>query len=284
VIGAFTPGEAALVVAAGFAAGAINAAVGSGSLVTFPTLVALGVPPITANVSNTIGLVPGSLASIHGYRRELRGHGPLVRRLLSATVIGALTGTALLLLFPPAVFEAVVPALVAAAVVLVLLQPWVARRAALAAGRGDGSTHQLTDQQTDQQTGQPTDQPTAQIGGQHPGQPRWLWPAIALTGVYGAYFGAAQGVLLIGVLGLGTVLGLQSVNGVKNVLAGSANLVAGLVFAVVAPVDWTAAGLVAVGAVLGGVLGARVARRLPVPVLRGVVVAVGVVALVSLLA
>ena len=251
MIGPFTVLEAALVVLAGFGAGTLNAVVGSGSLITFPTLVALGLPPLTANVSNTVGLVPGAVTSVYGYRRELVGLRPTLRHLLPATILGALVGVALLLAFPESVFEAVIPLLVGLAVVLVVVQPWVARRAADHAPRS--------------------------------GPAPWLWAAVGLTGVYGAYFGAAQGVLLIGVLGLGTVLGLQQVNAVKNVLAGTANMVAALVFAFAAPVDWTAALLVALGSSVGGLLGARIARRLPVPVLRAVVVAVGLAALAVLL-
>jgi uncharacterized membrane protein YfcA len=252
MIGDLTLLQALTVVLAGFAAGALNAVVGSGSLITFPTLVAVGVPPLSANVSNTIGLVPGAVASVYGYRHELSGLGGVVRRLVPATVAGAVVGVVLLLAFPESAFEAVVPVLVGLAVLLVLLQPWVARRARAGAAPPSG----------------------------HAG---WLWAAVGLTGVYGAYFGAAQGVLLIGVLGLGTSLRLQQVNAVKNVLAGGANLVAAIAFAVVAPVVWVAAGLVAIGSTLGGWLGARIARRLPVAVLRGVVVTVGLLALVLLL-
>lgn len=244
--------EAVVVVLAGFGAGALNAVVGSGSLITFPTLVAVGLPPLTANVSNTVGLVPGAVTSVYGYRRELAGLRPALRRLLPASVLGAVVGVALLLALPESVFESVVPVLVAVAVALVLAQPWVSRRMA---GRAA-----------------------------HPGGSGWLWIAVGLTGVYGAYFGAAQGVILIAVLGVGTGLALQQVNAVKNVLAGTANLVAGLAFAVAAPVDWGAAALVALGAATGGWLGARLARRLPTPVLRGIVVGVGLVALVVLLA
>jgi hypothetical protein len=251
MVGELTLLEAVLVVLAGFGAGALNAVVGSGSLITFPTLVAVGLPPLAANVSNTVGLVPGAVTSVYAYRRELVGLRATVLRLLSATVTGALVGTVLLLAFPETVFEAVVPVLVGLAVGLVLAQPAVARRTAARRPREHGAA--------------------------------WLWAAVGLTGVYGAYFGAAQGVLLIGVLGLGTTLGLQQVNAVKNVLAGTANLVAGIAFALVAPVDWVAALLVALGASVGGWLGARLARRLPVPVLRGVVVAVGILALVLLL-
>jgi hypothetical protein len=246
-----TLAEAVLVVLAGLAAGTINTVVGSGSLITFPTLVAVGLPPLTANVSNTVGLVPGAVTGVYGYRRELSGLAPVLRRLLPATVVGAVLGAVLLLVFPARVFEAVVPWLVGAAVLLVLVQPWLARRT----GSHLPPAH---------------DAP-------------WLWVAVGLTGVYGAYFGAAQGVLLIGVLGVGLALDLQQVNAVKNVLAGSANLVAGLIYMLAAPVDWVAALLVAVGAAAGGLLGARIARRLPAPVLRGVVVAVGLAALALLL-
>jgi uncharacterized membrane protein YfcA len=245
-----TLAEAGLVVVAGLAAGTINTVVGSGSLITFPTLLAVGLPPLTANVTNTVGLVPGAVTGVYGYRRELRGLGAVLRRLLSATVLGAVAGAVLLLAFPATVFERVVPWLVGLAVLMVLVQPWVARRAS--------SRHRGHDAP-------------------------WLWVAVGLTGVYGAYFGAAQGVLLIGVLGLGLALDLQQVNAVKNVLAGSANLVAGVIYMLVADVDWVAAGLVAVGAAAGGLLGARIARRLPAPVLRGVVVAVGLTALALLL-
>ena len=251
MVGEFTWLQALAIVLAGLGAGTINTVVGSGSLITFPTLVAVGLPPLSANVSNTVGLVPAAFTGVYGYRRELRGLRPVVLRLLSATVTGAIVGTVLLLAFPESVFEAVVPVLVGLAVLLVLVQPWLARTSLAHAPREHSAP--------------------------------WLWAAVGLTGVYGAYFGAAQGVLLIGVLGLGLARDLQQVNAVKNVLAGAANVVAAVVFALVAPVSWVAAGLVAVGSSVGGLLGARIARRLPTPVLRGVVVAVGVVALVILL-
>jgi len=251
MVGEFTLLQALAIVLAGLGAGTINTVVGSGSLITFPTLVAVGLPPLSANVSNTIGLVPAAFTGVYGYRRELRGLRPVVLRLLSATISGAVVGTVLLLAFPESVFEAVVPVLVGLAVLLVLVQPWLARRSLAHA---------------------PLERSAP-----------WLWGAVGLTGVYGAYFGAAQGVLLIGILGLGLALDLQQVNAVKNVLAGTANVVAAVAFAFVAPVSWVAAGLVALGSSVGGLLGARIARRLPTPVLRGVVVAVGVVALVILL-
>jgi len=242
--------EALAVVLAGLAAGTINTVVGAGSLVTFPTLLAVGLPPVVANVSNTVGLVPGSVSGAWGYRRELAGQRPRLLRLGVGTVLGAVTGAVLLLVLPAAAFEAVVPALILLGCVLVVAQPWLVRWV------GDRPRHD------------------------HGGP--LVWALIFLVGAYGGYFGAAQGVLLIAVLGLGLDETLQRVNAAKNVLAGLANLVAGAVFTVVADVNWAAAGLVAVGATAGGLVGARVARHLPPVALRAVVVAVGLVAIVTL--
>ena len=248
-------GHAAIIVVAGVWAGMVNTIVGSGTLVTFPVLLALGYPPLTANVSNGLGLVPGSLTGAIGYRRELRGLRGRVVRLGIASALGGLTGAVLLLWLPPGAFDAVVPALVALAVVLVVIQPWVSRR--MAARRPDGA-------------------PRTRVG-----------PAVSAatygTGVYGGYFGAAQGVLLLATLGLLIDDDLQRHNAVKNVLATLANLVSGIVFALVAPVSWPVVACVAGGSIVGGVIGSLVGRRLPPVVLRGVIVVVGVVALVQLL-
>jgi uncharacterized membrane protein YfcA len=243
--------EAAVVVLAGFAAGTINAVVGSGSLITFPTLLALGYPPVVANVSNTVGLVPGSAAGAWGYRRELAGQRSRAIRLGSATLTGAALGAVLLLVLPETVFDTVVPVLIGLACVLVAVQPWLVARLAHRQRTVHGGV--------------------------------LLWVLVLLTGAYGGYFGAAQGVLLIAVLGLALNESLQRVNALKNVLAGTANLVSGAIFVVVADVAWAAAGLIALGAMTGGLVGARVGRMLPPVVLRGVVVAVGIAALVALL-
>jgi uncharacterized protein len=244
------------ILAAGMAAGTINTVVGSGTLITFPTLLAFGVPPVTANVSNNLGLVPGSLAGAWGYRRELSGQGPRVLWLLSASVIGAITGGVLLLTLPEGAFEAIVPMLILLGVCLVILQPrlaaWVARRAVR---RGVVHNH---------------------------GAP-WVWPAVLLAGVYGGYFGAAQGVLLMAILGIGVAESLQRSNAVKNVLAGCVNGAAGLLFALAADVDWAIAGLIGLGSIVGGLIGASVGRRLPPIVLRIVIVVVGVAALTAFL-
>jgi uncharacterized membrane protein YfcA len=247
-----SPWEIAAILVAGMGAGTINTVVGSGTLITFPTLLAFGVPPVTANVSNNLGLVPGSVAGAWGYRRELDGQRPRVLWLLSASAIGALTGGVLLLTLPEGAFEAIVPVLILLGVCLVILQPrlsaWVARRA-------------------------------ERTGVEHAHGAPWVWPAVLLTGVYGGYFGAAQGVLLMAILGIGVAESLQRSNAVKNVLASCVNAVAGLLFALVADVDWAVAGLIAIGAVIGGLLGASVGRRLPPIVLRVVIVVVGVAAL-----
>lgn len=241
------------VVLAGVAAGTINAVVGSGTLITFPTLLAVGLPPVAANVTNTVGLVPGSLTAAIGYRRELSGQRSRLLDLGVFSLLGALTGGVLLLTLPSSVFDAVVPVLVLLGVVLVLLQPRIAR---WVAGRR---------------------------GGLRP----YGWgvrAGVLAAGVYGGYFGAAQGVLLIALLGTLVDHDLQRVNAAKNVLAGLVNLVAGVLFVVVADVRWSEALLIALGSIAGGWLGARVGRRLPPLALRCLVAVVGLVAVVRLLA
>jgi uncharacterized protein len=245
------------VLLAGMAAGTINTVVGSGTLITFPTLLAMGIPPVTANVSNTVGLVPGSLSGAIGYRRELRGQRRRLVRLGSASVVGGITGGVLLLVLPASAFGAIVPVLIGLGCLLVVLQPAISRRvAARAAARGvERPEHGAL----------------------------WVWVLVLLTGVYGGYFGAAQGVLLMAVLGVGLSETMQRNNATKNVLALLVNLVAAILFMVVAHVDWEVAGLIALGAVIGGQIGATVGRRLPAWALRGVIVLVGVVALTQML-
>ncbi len=241
---------------AGIAAGTINTVVGSGTLITFPTLLAVGVPPVTANVSNTVGLVPGSLSGAVGYRRELRGQRSRVIRLGSASLLGGIAGAVLLLALPAEAFNAIVPALIGIGCVLVLFQPAIARRvAARAESRGGVPEHGAA----------------------------WVWVLVFVTGIYGGYFGAAQGVLLMAVMGIGIQESLQRLNGTKNVLALLVNAVAAVIFMFVADVDWAVAGLIALGAVIGGQVGATVGRRLPALALRIFIVVVGVAALVAFL-
>ncbi|HZC26431.1 MAG TPA: sulfite exporter TauE/SafE family protein [Actinopolymorphaceae bacterium] len=244
--------EIAAVFLAGVAAGTINAVVGSGTLVTFPTLVAFGVPPITATVSNTVGLAPGAISGAWGYRRELAGQRARLIRLGSASVIGAVGGVALLLGLPSTAFETIVPILVSIGCILVIIGPWLSRRVA----------HRRSPHQ-------------------HGGTVTWL--LVGLAGVYGGYFAAAQGVILTGILGITLNESLQRINAAKNVLTSLVNTVAAICFIVVAHVSWPHTALIAVGSVLGGQLGAHVGRRLPSVVLRGVIVVIGVIAVIMLL-
>jgi uncharacterized membrane protein YfcA len=246
-----SPLDALVIFAAGIAAGTINTIVGSGTLITFPVLIALGYQPLVANVSNGIGLVPGSVSGAIGYRRELEGQRGRVMQLGLFTTAGALAGAALLLSLPSGAFKTIVPVLIALALVLVVLQPRLQR--ALAHRR-----------RTDNE------------------RSPWLRAGVAATGVYGGYFGAAQGIILISLLGIAIDDKLQRLNGLKNVLAGLANLVSGIVFVFAADVDWGVAGLIAAGSVIGGVIGARYGRRLSPGALRVVIVIVGLTAIVRL--
>ena len=248
--------EVVAILLAGVAAGTINTIVGSGSLVTFPTLLFFGYPPVVANMSNTVGLVGGGITGVHGYRRELRGAGQVLRRLVPASLLGGITGGVLLLVLPPEVFEVVVPLLIAVGVVLVMLGPRLQRRAAERRRRDPA--------------------PTPRSAG--------LGIGVFLAGIYGGYFGAAQGVILVGIMGALLAEELQTINGIKNVLGLVVNAVSALVFIVVAGAEiaWWAALCLGVGAMIGGVLGARVGRRLPPPILRAVIVVVGVVAILQM--
>ncbi|MBF6545760.1 sulfite exporter TauE/SafE family protein [Nocardia brasiliensis] len=242
---------------AGIAAGGINTIVGSGTLITFPALLAFGLPPVTANVSNTIGLVPGAVSGVHGYRRELAGQRERLVRLGTASLLGGITGAVLLLTLPANAFKAIVPVLIILALVLVVVQPRLSRW--VKARRADGA------------------EPAPKHGGPV------LFVAVFATGIYGGYFGAAQGVLLLGLLGVLVHEDIQRLNGVKNVLALIVNGVSALIFIVIADVNWQAVGLIALGSIIGGQLGAKMGRRMPPNVLRAVIVVVGTIAVVRLL-
>jgi uncharacterized membrane protein YfcA len=249
--------EQLAVFGAGIAAGGINTIVGSGTLITFPVLLAFGLPPVTANVSNTIGLVSGGISGVIGYRRELEGQRARLLRLGTASLLGGITGAVLLLTLPATAFKAVVPVLIIASLILVVVQPrlarWVKRRREIDTG------------------------PAPEHGG------RILFVAIFACSIYGGYFGAAQGVLLIGLLGVFVHEDIQRLNGVKNVLSLLVNAVSAVIFTVIADVDWTVVALIAVGSVIGGQLGAKMGRRMPPNVLRGVIVVVGTIAVIRLL-
>jgi len=246
--------EAVAITLAGVAAGTINTVVGSGTLITFPTLLAFGVPPVTANVSNTVGLVPGTVSGTIGYRRELEGQRSRLLRLAPASLVGGIAGALLLLVLPDEAFDAVVPVLIVLGCLLVLFQPrisgWVGRRHDARGGLPDHGAW-------------------------------WVWPLVFLTGVYGGYFGAAQGVLLMAILGIGVPDSLQRSNATKNVLALIVNSVAALLFIAVTHINWQVAGLIALGSIVGGQIGATWGRRLPATGLRAVIVIVGIVAVAS---
>jgi len=246
--------EGVLVAVAGVWAGTINAVVGSGTLVTFPVLLGIGLSPVTANVTNTVGLVPGSVSGTYGYRRELTGQGRRAAILSTASFVGAIAGAVLLLELPPGAFHAIVPVLIVVALVFVLfggrITDWLA-------ARGRHRTDRVT------------------VG---------LWIALLGTGVYGGYFGAAQGVLMMGFLGLFLTDSLQRQNALKNLLSAITNLVAAVVFVLTSHIDWTAALLIALGSIVGGLVGARIGRRMSPAVLRATIVGIGLAALVKLLA
>jgi uncharacterized membrane protein YfcA len=245
--------QAVAVFVAGVGAGTINTVVGSGTLITFPVLLAVGLPPVTANVSNTLGLVPGSVSGAIGYRAELKGQRPRLARLGVASSLGGILGAILLLRLPAGAFKAIVPVLIVLALVLVVVQPRLSKRFA---ARAEGDRTAVT--------------PV-------------LWVLVFGTGVYGGYFGAAQGVILVATMGVLLDDSLQRINAAKNVLAALVNGLAAVVFVFTAHIDWVAAALIAVGSVIGGVIGARVGRRLSPVALRAVIVVVGLFAIGKLL-
>lgn len=246
------PGDVLAVLAAGWGAGVVLASVGAGSLVSFPILLALGVSPLIANTSNCVGLVPGGLSGSWGYRRELASVRPLVVRVALTSTVGALVGAVLLLVLPSSAFDAVVPVLVLTAATLIGVQPLVSRFLSWRAERRGV-----------------LDQPDRVAMG-----PRLATVSSAI-GVYGGYFGAAQGVMLMACLALVLDIPLQAVNGLKNVAVLSANLAATIVFVVVGPLDWRIVALLALGSIVGGWLGAHLGRRLPSGLLRALVVTFG---------
>jgi uncharacterized membrane protein YfcA len=246
-----TPLEAGAVLAAGMAAGTINTIVGSGTLITFPTLLALGFAPYDANVSNTVGLVPGSISGSVAYRPELAGQRSRALRLAVAAGAGGLTG-ALLLRAAPGAFEAIVPILIGVALILVAIGPWLSR---------------------------------TMIAHRHAEADRGLPLILTLyaTAIYGGYFGAGQGIIMIALFTTFLPDHIQRLNALKNVLAVVINGVAAVLFVLIAPVHWDLVLLIAAGAIVGGQIGARVGRRLPPPLLRAVIICVGLVAEAKLL-
>ncbi|MBD3545048.1 MULTISPECIES: sulfite exporter TauE/SafE family protein [Streptomyces] len=249
--------EILAVFAAGVGAGTINTIVGSGTLITFPVLLATGLPPVTATVSNALGLIPGSISGAIGYRKELAGQRRRVLKLGVGAAIGGLCGATLLLALPSTAFETIVPVLVALALVLVILQPRISK--AVQRRREHTGTTPRTD-----------------------GGPL-LFVGLTLASVYGGYFTAAQGIIYLSLMGMLVDDTMQRLNAVKNVLAAVVNTIAALFFLFVADFNWTAVVLIAVGSAIGGQIGAKVGRRLSPTVLRGLIVLVGTAAIVQLL-
>ena len=251
-----------LIALAGIGAGAINAVVGSGTLITFPTLVTLGYPPVTATMSNAVGLVAGGVSGTWGYRRELRGQWDRLRWQSPASLVGAAGGAWLLLHLPEKVFVSVVPVLLIGALALVILGPriqaWARQRA--------------------EDAGRAVDHVSA-------GRMAALVAGTLAVGVYGGYFTAAQGILLVGVMGALLPEDMQRMNAAKNLLSLLVNIVAAVAYTLVAfdRISWAAAGLIAVGSLIGGFLGAHYGRRLSPSVLRAVIVVVGLIGLFRLL-
>lgn len=251
-----SPWEAGAILLAGVWAGMINTIVGSGTLVTFPTLIFFGYPPVSANISNSLGLVAGGISGAWGYRREVAPFLDLVKRLAPASLVGSVIGALLLLVLPESAFEAIVPALIALALVLVVMGPRLSRWAA--------------SQHADRLT---------------PGRLMALIVGVLLAGIYGGYFGAAQGILLVGMMSVLLPAHIQAINGIKNFLGVIVNFTAAMVFVVVDPIqiDWVLVLLIAVGSFIGGFIGARVGRTMPAWLLRATIVVIGVVAIVVLL-
>jgi uncharacterized membrane protein YfcA len=250
--------EALGIFLAGLAAGTINSVVGSGTLITFPTLLFFGYPPVVANVSNTVGLVAGGVTAVHGYRAELAGAGRIVRRLAPASLLGGVIGAVLLLVLPAEAFQAIVPVLIGLGLVLVVVGPRLQRQAVARheAGIAPASWHGAA-----------------------------LTVGVLVAGIYGGYFGAAQGVILMGLMSALSSEPIQRLNGFKNVLATIVNAVAAITFMLAAwgRIDWLVALLIGLGAFAGGFVGAKVGRRLPPLVLRGVIIVVGLVGIIKII-
>src|SRR3954469_1064328 len=247
-----SPADALLVAASGLGAGAVNAVAGGGTMLSFPALLAVGVPALTANITSSVGLLTGYAGGSVAYRRELEGQRSRVLALAPYAVVGGVAGALLLLVTPENAFEAVVPFLLLLACGLLAVQP---RLAAMLARQRHGSTDL-----------------------------HWgVRAAVGVGAVYGSYFGAGLGVLLLAVLGMLVADELQRLHALKGVLARVITVVGVAVFLISGNVDWPYAAILAVTAYLGGTLGVSVARRLPTPVMRAAVVTLGVVVAVVLL-
>lgn len=271
--------QLALILLAGVGAGAINAAVGSGTLITFPALVAFGVPPVTATMSNAIGLIPGGIAGSLGYREEIRGQGRRLLSLLPASIAGSLIGALLLLVLPEDAFETIVPVLIVLALILVVVQPMLQKRL-----KEKKAAEAVSAAESD--PGSAGVESSGAVPALSGGRLAAVVFGVFATAIYGGYFAAAQGIILIAVLALLLPDPIQRLNGAKNVLVLAVNCVSATIFMIVGwdRIDWTAVALIAVGSLIGGYFGARIARRFPPALLRGVIVVLGLIAFVRIVA
>ncbi|MGJ9407221.1 sulfite exporter TauE/SafE family protein [Nesterenkonia aurantiaca] len=295
-----------LILVAGIWAGAINTVVGSGTLVTFPVLVAMGVPPVSATVSNAMGLIAGNFTGAWGYRREIRQVKSVLKKLVPASILGGVIGATLLITLPEEVFGRVAPILIVVSLAFVIAQPrlsaWVRARAAAREKDAEtaGSAADPTDNAADDATGDAAGDSAEGGPGKAAKAGRPSMPTVSLVlmllvfaaGIYGGYFVAAQGILLMGILGIFLMANIQQANGVKNLLVAVVNLTAAISYVLVdyllrEPADrvilWEVVVVIAVGSTLGGLIGAWVGRRLSPLVLRLIIVTLGLVALFVML-
>lgn len=287
-----------LILVAGIWAGAINTVVGSGTLVTFPVLVAMGVPPVSATVSNAMGLIAGNFTGAWGYRREIRQVKSVLKKLVPASILGGVIGATLLITLPEEVFGRVAPILIVISLGFVIAQPrlsaWVRARAA--AREKDAESPGPAADSTNDVTGDPAEGAPEKAA--TPGKPSMPTVSLVLmllvfaAGIYGGYFVAAQGILLMGILGIFLMANIQQANGVKNLLVAVVNLTAAISYVLVdyllreaadRVILWEVVVVIAVGSTLGGLIGAWVGRRLSPLVLRLIIVTLGLVALFVML-
>lgn len=244
----------------GMLAGVVLSSIGAASLISFPILLAVGLPPVVANASNSVGLVPAGIGGAFGYRRELRENPALTRAILLTSGVGAVLGALLLLKLPPDVFESIIPWMILFACALVGLQPLISSR---------------------------VQQRRARLGHSPRDRQAMSAPVTAIStvmGVYGGYFGAGQGVMMVAFLALGIDVELRVINALKTLAVFASNVVASIVFIFLAPLDWQAIALVGAGSIIGGYVGALIGRKMPPSVFRVLVVVMGVAVSIKLLA
>ena len=271
----FTWWQAGLILVAGVWAGLINTIVGSGTLVTFPVLVTMGVPPVTATMSNAMGLIAGNLTGAWNYRAELRGLRGTLLKLLPCSIVGGAIGAGLLMVLPEEVFSYVAPALIVVALFFVVFQP---RLQGIVRRRKEAQAQEIADAARAH-----GDEP-AQLDPNSLPQPSILYVLVFIAGIYGGYFVAAQGVLLLGILGVFLLASMQSANAVKIFLVAAVNIVAAVSYILFSfeRIDWWVVVLIAISSSVGSWLGAKVGRRLSPVALRTVIVVLGLAALANM--